>query len=285
MRVGCIGLGRIGAPVAKHLAAAGHDVTGYDIRQEKEEEFRKAGVRWSRQISSLVEDVDVIINCVLTPGDVQDVLTGSTGVLAAARTGQVFIEMTTLSPDEAVANAATLASRGIRYLDCPVSGGPDGALKGALTLMVGGDAQTLEQLRPDLACFAKRIFHVGDVGAGSTMKAIVQAIFLSHMASFLEALSLGRAAGLPIATQLEVLTETTSHHPTLGKRYQQIIDGDFRPRFEIGSALKDLKIVRDLADRVDFSAEVADSCYARYLEASDAGYRNEDLIALLHLAK
>jgi 3-hydroxyisobutyrate dehydrogenase-like beta-hydroxyacid dehydrogenase len=283
MKFGCIGLGRIGAPVAAHLARGGHHVTGYDAKSEKAAECPALGIDWARGIPEVVEQADVIINCVLTPADVQLVLTGIPGVLASARPGQVFIEMTTLSPEETIANSERLSARGVRYLDCPVSGGPDGALNGVLTAIVGGESQNLEMVRAGLMCFAKKVFHVGDIGAGSTMKAIVQAIFLSQMASFLEALSLGRTAGLPLATQLDVLAATTSHHPTLGKRYQQILDGDFRPRFEINSALKDLKIVQELGRRVDCSTEIVDCCRAQYLEASRAGFGAEDLIALLRM--
>jgi 3-hydroxyisobutyrate dehydrogenase-like beta-hydroxyacid dehydrogenase len=278
LKFGCVGLGRIGTPMAAHLAAGGHEVIGYDVRPEKEAEMAQAGVAWSQDVASLAAQADVIVNCVLTPADVQAVLAQ---VLTAAKPGTVFIEMTTLDPEQARANAARLAERGLHYLDCPVSGGADGAQRGELVLIVGGDAAVLDSLRPALAACAKHIFHVGDVGAGSTMKAIVQAMFLSHMAAFLEALSLGRAAGLPLAKQIEVLAQTTSHHPTLGKRYQQIIDGDTTPRFEIASALKDLNIVRELAARVDFSADVAQCCYDRYRQASEAGHANEDLIALL----
>jgi len=284
LRFACIGLGRIGAPVAAHVARSGHPVTAYDAKSEKAEECPALGIEWAHSIPESVEPADVIINCVLTPADVQRVLTDILGTRTSVR-AQVFIEMTTLSPEETIANAERLSARGIRYVDCPVSGGPDGALNGTLTAIVGCESQTLEMVRAALLCFSKKIFHVGDIGAGSSMKAIVQAIFLSQMASFLEALSLGRAAGLPFATQLEVLAATTSHHPTLGKRYQQILDGDFRPRFEINSALKDLKIVQELAKRVDFPMEIVDCCRAQYLEASQAGLGNEDLIALLRVGE
>ncbi len=281
MRIGCIGLGRIGAPIAAHLAAAGHHVVGHDIRPDKKTEMERVGVGWSDAIAQLVADVDAVINCVLSPKDVEQVLLGENAFLAAARPGQIFVEASTLDPASAVDHATRLSQKGVRYLDCPVSGGADGAAAGTLTVIVGGETETLDAMRPAFSCFARHVFHVGGVGAGSTMKAIVQAIFLSHMATFLEALSLGLAAGLPIATQLAVISETTSHHPTLGKRYQQIIEGDLHPRFEVTSAIKDLAIVRELAAAAAFDADLVEACYRHYRSAAERGHGGDDLIALL----
>src|SRR5690606_35185228 len=157
----------------------------YDIRPDKRAELLRSDVRW-REIAELSAYADVIVNCVLTPADAHDVVAGTGGVAAHARPGTIFLEMTTLGPHHANAHAALLGRRGIHYLDSPASGGADGAQRGELVLMVGGDTRILDSIRSALACYARHIFHVGEVGAGSRMKAIVQSVFLSQMAAFLE---------------------------------------------------------------------------------------------------
>jgi 3-hydroxyisobutyrate dehydrogenase len=278
-RIGCIGLGRMGLAMAARFAAADYEVCGFDVRTERQNAVEAAGIRWMASVAAVVAAADLVVNCVTTAADVTAVI-DAIGPTAVSEK-KIFLETTTLSPREASVNAARLAAQSISYLDCPISGGEDGASSGALTLMVGGANTILDEIRAHLTPIAKHVFHLGEIGDGSRMKAIVQATFLSHVAAFLEALSLGRAAGIPFNTQLAVIAETTAHHPTLGKRYAQIAAEDFSPRFEVLSALKDLAVVEEVARDAGTATAIIDACRKRYELARNQGFGAEDMTAVL----
>ena len=214
---------------------------GYDVSPAR----RQLGIHGVIHCASLAEvakQAEIVITSLPGPPEVADVVYGADGLLASLRPDAILIETSTISPEQSRVIASDLATRNGLYLDAPISGGVRGARDGTLVAMVGGQQAVLERARPILACFARDIFHVGPAGAGNMMKLVIQSIFLSQMASFLEAVSMGERSGIPLDTLLNVVAASSAHHPAIGTRYGKLKAGDLDPMFEVGSAVKDLSL-------------------------------------------
>jgi 3-hydroxyisobutyrate dehydrogenase-like beta-hydroxyacid dehydrogenase len=279
MRVGFIGLGRMGAPMAARIAAAGHDVVGYDISAERRSQT-SSGIPMVDSPAAVAADVDVVVTSLPGPAEVADVVRGTNGLMASIKRDAVLVETSTISPQLSRALARDLAAQSVSYLDAPISGGAHGARDGTLVVMVGGEAQALDLVRPVLSCFAKDIFHLGPVGAGNVMKLVIQAIFLSQMAGFLEAVSMGERSGIALDTQLRIVAASSAHHPAIGTRYEKLRSGDLKPMFEVGSAVKDLSLAEDLWRELEGSYPILSSALSDYRGAVDSGLSAADLIAV-----
>ena len=279
MRVGFIGLGRMGAPMAARIAAAGHHVVGYDISAERRKQIGP-GITMVDNSAAVAADVDVIVTSLPGPAEVADVVRGTNGLMTSIKPATVLVETSTISPQQSRALAGDLAARNASYLDAPISGGAHGARDGTLVAMVGGEAQVLGLVRPVLRCFAKDIFHLGPVGAGNVMKLVIQAIFLSQMAGFLEAVSMGERSGIALDTLLRIVAASSAHHPAIGTRYEKLRSGDLDPMFEVGSAVKVLSLAEALWRDLDGSYSTLSSALSAYRGAADGGLSTADLIAL-----
>ena len=205
-KVAVIGLGIMGLPMAKNLVTAGHQVTGYNRSPEKAQELAKAGGTAAGSVAEAVKDAEVIITMVPDSPDVQDVVEGADGVFANAPKGALWIDASTIRPDVAVNLAGAAREAGIRPLDAPVSGGEQGAINAALSIMVGGEATDFEAAQEVLNGVGKTIVHVGPSGSGQTVKAANQLIvagniqLLAESVVFLEAYvpAAAREAGVTI---------------------------------------------------------------------------------------
>jgi len=196
------------------------------------------------------------------------------------RPSAILVETSTISPDLSRALASEVAARDASYLDAPISGGAHGARDGTLVAMVGGVADVLARARPVLACFAKEIVHLGPVGAGNTMKLVIQAIFLSQMAGFLEAVSMGERSGISLDTLLSVVAASSAHHPAVATRYNKLRSGDLDPMFEIASAAKDLTLAEGIWEELGEPLPVLTSALADYKAAEAGGFGQADLVAV-----
>jgi 3-hydroxyisobutyrate dehydrogenase-like beta-hydroxyacid dehydrogenase len=279
MNVGFIGLGRMGAPMAARIAAAGHRTTGYDLLPSKRE-LAISGLSHAESPAAVAAAADIVVTSLPGPTEVADVIRGGDGLLGSLRPSAILIETSTISPDLSRALAADVAARGACYLDAPISGGVHGARDGALVAMVGGPADVLARARPVIACFAKEIVHLGPAGAGSTMKLVIQATFLSQMAGFLEAVSMGERSGIPLDTMLSVLAASSAHHPAIGTRYGKLRSGDLDPMFEVASAAKDLSLAEATWEKLGGSYPVLASALSDYRSAAAAGFAEADVIGV-----
>jgi 3-hydroxyisobutyrate dehydrogenase-like beta-hydroxyacid dehydrogenase len=230
--------------------------------------------------AAVAADVDVVVTSLPGPAEVADVVRGTNGLMASIKRDAVLVETSTISPQLSRALARDLAAQSVSYLDAPISGGAHGARDGTLVVMVGGEAQALDLVRPVLSCFAKDIFHLGPVGAGNVMKLVIQAIFLSQMAGFLEAVSMGERSGIALDTQLRIVAASSAHHPAIGTRYEKLRSGDLKPMFEVGSAVKDLSLAEDLWRELEGSYPILSSALSDYRGAVDSGLSAADLIAV-----
>ena len=238
-----IGLGIMGSPMAVHLAKAGHQVAGYNRSPEKAAPLVDAGGRAAESIADAVGDADVV--CLMVPDspDVSNVLAGEGGVFDNAKEGTLVIDFSSIRPDVTTQLAEQAATKGLRLVDAPVSGGEAGAVNAALSIMVGGEADDFEAAKPYLDVVGKTVVHVGPSGAGQTVKAANQLIVAANIEALAEAVVFLEAFGVDTAAALEVLGGGLAGSKVLDQKKQNMLDRSFDPGFRIALHHKDLGIV------------------------------------------
>lgn len=198
MRIGWIGLGDIGAPMAARVQQAGLDLTVWNRTASRMAPLMELGVPTTSSAAELADRTDVVFLCIDTSAGLDAVLFGAGGVTEARNPPRLVVDTSTMHPDVAITNAERLASSGVAMIDAPVSGGPQGAAAGTLAVFVGGAASDVEVAQPAMSCYAGRITHLGSVGSGQVGKASNQMINFATMAAIAEATAMGAAFGLDV---------------------------------------------------------------------------------------
>jgi 3-hydroxyisobutyrate dehydrogenase len=250
--VAWIGLGAMGAPMAGHLAVTFETLVWNRTAEVAADHARRYG---SRAVD-LVEaaGADVVLTCLPRTADVADVARRLAGDL---RPGTVWVDCTSGEPEPSRLLATRLDEHGVRYLDAPVSGGTSGAAAGALTTMVGGDAETLELVRPVLQTFSARIIHVGPTGAGHAVKAVNNTLLAANLWAAAEGLAALVKAGVPAATALEVInTSSGRSFPSQELIPERVLSREFPVTFALGLLAKDVGIAQGLLDDTAVPAPV-----------------------------
>lgn len=250
LRVGFIGLGIMGLPMATNIARKGFPLTVYNRTKSKAEPLAEMGVPIASSPSEVARSSDVVIGMVTDAPDVEAILFGPGGVVEGARGGLIFIDMSTNSPEHAKTFAARLAKVGIEFLDAPVTGGDKGARDGTLTIMVGGRREAFEVVKPVLEAMGKVIVYGGDVGSGQLLKLCNQIVVGIDMMAVAEALTLARGAGVSDEALLTVLSSGAANSFTVQYYLPKIMKGDLEPGFKAAHLRKDLRYVMDLASRI-----------------------------------
>jgi 2-hydroxy-3-oxopropionate reductase len=247
-RVGFVGLGIMGTGMTRNLLRANVDLTVYNRTPERMQPLADAGAATAASPAALAANADVVFICVSDTPDVEQVLLGDDGVLQGARPGTLVVDMSTISPRATRDLAARLRDADVAMLDAPVSGGSEGAAKGTLSIMVGGEADHLERARPYLEVMGSTITHVGPIGAGQSCKLVNQILVVVNMLAASEALVFAQAAGLDLERTLEAVTGGAAGSWMLANRGPQVIKRDWRPGFTIDLQQKDLRLVLEAAD-------------------------------------
>jgi 2-hydroxy-3-oxopropionate reductase len=242
-----IGLGIMGSPMAIHLAEAGHQVTGFNRSPDKAAALVEAGGIAADSIAEAVADADVVAVMVPDSADVQDVLTGESGVFQNARPGALIIDFSSIRPDVTTELAALATKSGFRLIDAPVSGGEAGAVNATLSIMVGGADEDVAAAKPILDVVGKTIVHVGPNGSGQTVKAANQLIVAGNIQLVAEAIVFLEAYGVDTAAAVEVLGGGLAGSAVLNQKAQKMLDRSFDPGFRIDLHHKDLGIVTSAA--------------------------------------
>ncbi len=248
MQIGLIGLGIMGAPMARNLLRAGYSVTVATRTPGKASAFAKdnASLGTVKAVETPAEVAaasDIIITMVTDSPDVVAVARGAQGVFATAKPGSIIIDMSTISPQITQELAAEAKEKGLFWLDGPVSGGEKGAIEGTLTIMLGGDADALAKARPVLEAMGKRITHFGPAGNGQYAKLCNQILVAVNLLGVCEALTFGAKAGLDLATLHQALTGGAANSWALEVLGKKMIDRDFKPAFMVRLQQKDLRLV------------------------------------------
>lgn len=242
-----IGLGIMGLPMAKNLVNAGYDVVGFNRSQDKIDQLVEAGGKGASSVAGSVTDADVVITMVPDSPDVEGVVTGEDGVFAHARQGTVWIDASSIRPDVAARLSKEAAGKGLRPLDAPVSGGEQGAIDAALSIMVGGESADFEAARPVLEAVGRTIVHVGPAGSGQTVKAANQLIVAGNIQLLAEAIVFLEAYGVDTDAALKVLGGGLAGSKVLDQKGQKMLDRNFDPGFRLQLHHKDMGIVTSAA--------------------------------------
>ncbi|GGE23986.1 tartronate semialdehyde reductase [Marinithermofilum abyssi] len=249
-RVGFVGLGIMGRSMAKNVAKRGFPVTVWNRTPAKMAEAREWGARLAAHPKEAAEQCDVVITIVGDTSDVREVALGPNGLLEGAHEGLIWIDMSTISPDATRELARVAAERGVRMLDAPVSGGDVGAREGTLSIMVGGDEETLAEVKPVLEAMGKNIVHCGSAGAGQTVKACNQIMCGVNLLGMVEALAFARKSGVDLDKMIQVTTQGAAGSWALANLAPRVVRGDLDPGFSVRFQQKDLRIVLEEAARL-----------------------------------
>jgi 3-hydroxyisobutyrate dehydrogenase len=247
-QIGFIGLGIMGRGMTHNLLKAGHNVMVWNRSAARMDEFAAAGAKTAASPADLASKCDLILVCVSDTPDVEEVLLGENGVSAGVKSGALVVDHSTISPQKTVEMAKQLNAQGVAYLDAPVSGGSEGAAKGILSIMIGGEAKDVERALPVLQAYGKTITHVGAQGAGQMAKLVNQILVVVNQLAASEALLFAQAGGLDLAKTIDAVKGGAAGSWMLANRGPQMIVRDFRPGFTIDLQQKDLRLVLESAD-------------------------------------
>ncbi len=279
MRVGFIGLGNMGGPMAGFVAKAGFALVVHDLRRDAAAPLLERGAVWADSPRDVASECDVICVCVPGPPEMRAVMLGAAGVIEGLRRGAVVIDHTTNSPAVVREVGAAVSARGAHLLDAPLDGGREGALGGQLTLFVGGDEAVVPRVRPVLETFSRSVVWVGALGAGSVTKLVHNALAMSIDLLLAECLTLGVKAGVALPRLVEAFREgcIVSQNMTFTKRMPAtLFRGDFTARFALALAHKDFRLAGDLAAQHGVPTRLLDLCESELLEAMNRGWGAED---------
>lgn len=272
-RVGFIGLGIMGNSMARNLLRAGFDLTVWNRTASKAAALAPEGAHVAGTPAELAAGCTAILICVSDTPDVEAVVLGEGGVIHGVQPGALVIDCSTISPRATQAMAEKLAARGAAMLDAPVSGGSEGAARGTLSIMVGGEAADFERARPLLQAMGQTITHVGGHGAGQMVKLVNQVLVANGMLALGEAFLFAQAGGLDLEKMFQAVSGGAAGSWALTNRGPQIMRRDWRPGFMIDLQEKDLRLVLEAADALGvplFGCSTAFHLY-RTLQQSGCG--------------
>jgi len=283
MKIGFIGLGIMGRPMALNLLGAGHELTVWARRAESMQPLLDAGANAADSPAGVAGAVDLLISIVADAPDVEQVMLGEQGVASAARAGLVAVDMSTIRPAAARDIGARLREQAVDFLDAPVSGGEVGAIAGSLSIMVGGSVAAFETARPAFECMGKNIVHVGDAGAGQVAKAANQIITGAGVLTVAEALNFAARSGVDPAKVREALLGGFAYSKILENHGQRMLDRNFKPGFKSWMHQKDMNIVMQSAHELGMCLPVAAATAQMYNAMVGSGLGEEDSVAILKL--
>ncbi len=240
MKVAFIGLGVMGAPMARNLLKAGHEVTGFDVVNKGLDALVEAGGNRAGTIKAALEGAEVAITMLPDSPQVEEVAFAEQGLLASAKAGLLYIDNSSIAPPVARRVSAAARARGLRPLDAPVSGGEAGAIEGSLSIMVGGKAEDFEAARALLEAMGSTVAHVGGDGAGQTVKVANQLVVAGVIEAVAEATVLLQASDVDVPAALDVLAGGLAGNRILDRKRVSMLAGDFTPGFRVDLHHKDL---------------------------------------------
>lgn len=289
LKVGVIGLGAMGGPMARHLAEAGLLAAVWNRTRATAEALLEAletpaggSITLAETSADLARACNVILICVSADDDLVEVIDACRPGLGA---GDTLVDTSTVSPILTERLAAELAANGIAYVDAPVSGGVEGARKGTLSVMAGGDSADISRIRPVFDAIAGRLTHMGPAGAGQATKAVNQVMVAGINEAVCEALAFAEKLNLPSERLIEVLSAGAAGNWFLDHRGRTMVADRFEPGFKSGLMLKDLRICQALARELDISLPTAEAAVADYEQLVADGGFDDDTSALIRLKR
>jgi len=281
--VGFIGLGIMGSRMAANLRAHGYNLIVFNRSRGSAEELLGAGAKWGSSPAALAKHVDVLFTMLPTPEAVKTSALDADGFLHGLRAGSMWVNCGTVNPSFAREMAAVAQSKGVRYLDAPVTGSKDVAGRGELLFIVGGDARDLEVCRPLLLCMGQRVVHAGAIGLGSALKMVNNLLGAVAMAAFAEGAALGQALGVPRAVIFDTLIGGPMTAPMLSAKSTKIEQGSYDADFSLRWMQKDLHLASLSAYEAGVAMPVVNVTKEIYRLAMRQGLADLDFSAVYQL--
>ena len=284
MNVGFIGLGTMGAPMARNVMKKGHRLVVHDTQAAAVQSLVDAGAHAATTPREVAASCDVVITMLPDAPDVERVALGADGIVEGIRSGSVYIDMSTIDPATTRKVGAAIAAKSASMIDSPVGKTADAAVSGTLTLMVGGPADVVARVRPVLDCMGTDFFHCGELGAGQTIKLINNLLATCIAEATFEALVTGRKAGLSLETMVSVFKTTMAWSSQLAIAMpKRPLAGDFSPGFMMKLAHKDCRLALQMTEMLGVAAPVGRATLASLAEGLQRGLADNDVGALLKL--
>ncbi len=281
MRVGFVGLGAMGMHMARNLHRAGLLAAVWNRTGEKARSLAvELGIAAPANLAELAASVAAVVLCVSADNDVLDVVHALTPGLA---TGTLVIDCSTVAADTARKAAELLGKHGVEFLDCPVSGGVEGAREGTLAVMAGGTSEAFERARPVLEAMGRTVTHFGATGSGQAAKATNQIMCAGIIEAVSEAMAFARAQGLPLEKLIDTLGKGAGSSWYFVHRAPNMARGSYPAGFRVRLHAKDLTICRDMAARFGVALPVVERMLSEYSELISRGYGDEDISATFRL--
>jgi 3-hydroxyisobutyrate dehydrogenase-like beta-hydroxyacid dehydrogenase len=282
-RVGILGLGNMGGPMARRLASAGYAVTGYDLDAARAQSLAPHGVAPANSPAAVVRACDVLLSSLPDPAAVRAAYLGGNGAMEAVRAGMTLVDLSTIDPGTWREVTGAARAKGVECLDAPVSGGPAEAGTAQLVFLVGGEAAVLERVRPVLAALGSDIHHVGPAGSGHIIKIVNNAMSMANVVIAAEAMVLGVKAGLDPQRLFDILSTSggRSHH--FLKRFPNVLARDFTPHFSIALSRKDVSLALGLAASLGMPMFVGSTVRQVYEAAYAHGLGDLDMAGVTKL--
>ncbi len=286
-RIGFIGVGTMGLPMATNLVKKGFAVTAFDVNPDAAGAAAAAGMTAAASAAEAVAAAEIVITMLPSSAHVEAVYTGDGGVLAAARKGTLCVDMSTIDPSVSRRTAAAATGRGIRFIDAPVSGGVPRATDGTLAIMVGGAAEDFQEAQPALSAMGRTVIHVGPVGSGEVAKLCNNLIAGVAAIAVSEAFRIAQAFGVDPRVVTEVISKSSGHtwimehmHPVPGLVVRAASTNDYRPGFMTDLMCKDLGLAVDAARALRIPVFVAPAAQQVYRLASSHGLGRKDFTSV-----
>jgi len=287
-RIGWIGTGVMGRWMCQHAMTKGYAATVYNRSKDKAKPLIEQGAKWADSPKQVAENSDVVFAIVGFPKDVREVFLGKDGMLAGSKPGNILVDMTTSEPSLAQEIGAACKAKGVYSLDAPVSGGDVGAKNAALSIMVGGDAQVFDAVKPLFECMGKTIIHQGGAGAGQHTKMVNQILIASNMIALCEGLLYGYKAGLDLPTVFKSVSVGAAGSKALEVLGPRIMDRNFEPGFYVEHFIKDMGIALEESKRMGLCMPGLSLANQLYLALQAQGWGRKGthalMLALEHIA-
>lgn len=279
MKLGFVGLGRMGRPMAENLLKAGFEVTVHNRSREAVDELAEKGAKPVISPREVVEVADAVLTALPTVEAVEEVYLGSSGLVASARRGQILVDHSTVGPETTRRIYDAARGKGVGFLDAPMSGGPAGARNAALTFMIGGDAATFEQARPVFEALGKNIHHVGPSGSGTIVKLVNQLLVGVHTSAASEAMAFAVKAGADPRQVFEVIGSSFGGSAMFNRNVPLMLDRKFEAATSVNLILKDLGLIKEVGRQVEARMLLTSLAEEVFKEARFLGNGDKDMAA------
>ena len=283
MNLGFVGLGNMGHPMVLNLMKAGHRLTVYDLSTDAVQRLAEAGAIAAGSLIEVARAGQVVLTSLPTPAAVESVYLGQGGLIEGASSGQLFVDLSSISPALAKKMASRFAEKGAGVIDAPVSGGVTGARAATLAVMVGGDPDAFRRAEPVLKAIGKNVFHVGPVGTSSTIKILNQLLVGINNMGITEMINLGRRAGMDMSLVEEIIKVSSGWSRLFETEFPKAMARDFDTGFAVDLMAKDLRLARDLAKELGTELPVAEKALSIFEQASQSGMGKKDVSAAIQL--